>query len=453
MIRSATIVVAVAGTLVLLAGCTTTPSAQEHGARDRVAAIGDELRSAQGRLPVLGEESRPEDYVRFAMLKHPSVFAAYSEWRASVESIAAARSLPDPQITFQADIAGTLMSLMPGVMFDLMAPEKRATMAREATAGSEVAYREYVAAVVRTAAGVRNAWIELAFVEEAIRLRDASLKALGQSAEIAAADYSTGRGMTTLEGQIRTSGESERIRSEIATLDDRRHAAQVQFKAALGLAPADPDPFWPRFPLAPTVVVSEEAIWQRVQAANPDLARMRAMVDMAMAGEAVARQGRYPDFSAGLMVDVKQSPWMWRPLGTVTLPVWRDKVAGQIAAARSRREAASANVSAERLSMAAELARMLYMVREADRMIAFIDTTALPNVDRTVVSAEASIQSGMGGAGMIPEARLMAANMQIERLGALRDREVAVTGLLQMTAEIAAGAGSLLPESATTTDR
>jgi len=102
------------------------------------------------------------------MLKHPSVFAAYSEWRASVESIAAARSLPDPQITFQADIAGTLMSLMPGVMFDLMAPEKRATMAREATAGSEVAYREYVAAVVRTAAGVRNAWIELAFVEEAI---------------------------------------------------------------------------------------------------------------------------------------------------------------------------------------------------------------------------------------------------------------------------------------------
>jgi len=59
MIRSATIVVAVAGTLVLLAGCTTTPSAQEHGARDRVAAIGDELRSAQGRLPVLGEESPP----------------------------------------------------------------------------------------------------------------------------------------------------------------------------------------------------------------------------------------------------------------------------------------------------------------------------------------------------------------------------------------------------------
>ena len=97
--------------------------------------------------------------------------------------------------------------------------------------------------------------------------------------------------------------------------------------------------------------------------------------------------------------------------------------------------------------MAAELARMLYMVREADRMIAYIDNTALPNIDRTVASAEASIQSGMSSPGMIPEERFMASNMRVERLNALRDRELAVTGLLQMTMEVATGAGSLLPDT------
>jgi outer membrane protein TolC len=175
------------------------------------------------------------------------------------------------------------------------------------------------------------------------------------------------------------------------------------------------------------------------------------MVEMAVADEEVARQSRVPDFSAGLMADVRQTPWLWRPTATVTLPVWRGKIAGQIAAARARREASAANVDAERLTMAAELARVLYMVREADRMITFIDATALPNIERTVASAEAAIQSGMGGTGMIPEARLMAATRRIERLNALRERELAVTGLLLMTTEIATGAGSLLPETALST--
>jgi outer membrane protein TolC len=448
MIRPTILATLAAGSLAFGAGCQAVPPAPERTVRDHLAAVGRELPPTRGQLPLLGAESPPGDYVHFALLKHPAVFAAYSDWRAAVESIAPARALPDPQITFQADIAGTVMSLMPGVMFDLMVPGKRAAMAREAIAGSDVAYRQYLATVIRTAANVRKAWIELAFIEEMVRLREASLTALSQSVDIAAAEYSTGRGMTTLESQIRASGDTDRIRSEIAALADRLQAARVQFKSALGLAPADPDPFWPRFPLVPTVLLTEEELWRRVQSANPDLAKMRAMVEMAVADEAVAHQSRIPDFTAGLMADVKQAPWMWRPTTTVTLPVWRGKIAGQLAAAQARREAAVANVDAERLTMAAELARMLYMVREADRMIVYIDATALPNLDRTVASAEAAIQSGMGASGMIPEARLMASNMRIERLNALRERELAVTELLLMTAQVATGAGSLLPETA-----
>ena len=156
MIRSTTIAMSAAAGLAFLAGCRTIAPAPERAARDHLAAVGHELPPAQARLPMPGAESQPAEYVRFALLKHPAVFAAYSEWRAAVESIAPARALPDPQITFQADIAGTVTSLMPGVMFDLMVPGKRAAMAREATAASEVAYREYVGTVVRTAADVRS---------------------------------------------------------------------------------------------------------------------------------------------------------------------------------------------------------------------------------------------------------------------------------------------------------
>ena len=90
------------------------------------------------------------------------------------------------------------MTFMPGLMFDFMTPGKRAAMSREMTAASGVSYRAYVAAVLRTAADARKAWIELAFIDESIQLRESSVGALEQSRELASIDYTTGRGMGTL---------------------------------------------------------------------------------------------------------------------------------------------------------------------------------------------------------------------------------------------------------------
>ncbi|MDQ5979289.1 MAG: outer membrane protein heavy metal efflux system, partial [Verrucomicrobiota bacterium] len=157
-------------------------------------------------------------------------------------------------------------------------------------------------------------------------------------------------------------------------------------------------------------------------------------------------------FTLGLMTDVKADPLMFRPTASVSLPVWREKIAATIAAAEARRDAAAARVSADQLTMAAELARMLYMVRESDRMLAYIDNTALPNLTRMSALAEAGYQSGAGEAGMITDARHMATLMRLERLAALRERETAVTDLLLMTADAAPTGLPLLSNSASATN-
>ena len=428
--------------VVLPSGCATGPAALERAERDRLERSRPVPMRAGTASPLPGADAPLAEQVRYALLHHPAVFGAYSEWRAAVASIAPAGALPDPQLTFEADVARTVMALMPGLMFDLMSPGKRVAMAREMAASSEVAHREYLASAVRVAGAVREAWVELAYVDEAVRLREHSLGLLEQSSELASAAYSTGAGMATFEGQIRFANETARIRAELEALSERRRAAQVGFKAALGLRREDPDPAWPRPTLTPSAVPPEEELWQRVLGANPELAKMRAMVDMAVAGEEVARQRRWPDFAAGLMADVKPAPWMWRPTATMTLPLWRKKITGQIEAARARRDAAAARVDAELLDMAAELARMLYMVRESDRMIAFIDRTALPNLERTIATASAAFEAGMGSPAMIPDAQLMAYGMRGERLAALRVRALAVTGRFTMPAAVAAGPAS-----------
>jgi outer membrane protein, heavy metal efflux system len=430
----------------LLAGCATAPR-EESAALDRVRATGARLRPAGHlpELPVLTAGSSLADYLRFALLKHPEVAAAYDDWRGAALAIAPARALPDPQFTFQADVTDTLMSFMPGLMFDFMTPGKRTAMAREATAASEVYYRSFVSTVLATAADARKAWIDLAFVDESLRLVETGIGSLEQSSALAKTDYATGRGMATLEAQVRLANEIARVHAELDSLGDRRTAARARFKSALGLAPADADPAWPTATLGSTALPSDDELWRRAQASNPELGRMRAMVDMALAGVDVARRAGTPDFTLGAMVDLQADPLMIRPTATITLPIWRKKIAANIAAATARSQAAGARVSAEQLNVVAELAQLLYLVRESDRMIAYLDGTALPNLDRIIASVEASYGTGMSTAAMIPETRRMALGMRRERVAALREREIAATDLMLLTADIVPPGASLLP--------
>lgn len=411
-------------------------------------ATGAKLLSQEGRpaLPTLLADSPPGEFVLYAVLNNPSVRAAYYDWRASVEDIVPARSLPDPQFIFQADITHTLSSFMPGLMFDFMGSGKRMAMGHEATATSNVARRAYISAVLNVAAEARKAWIELAFVDEAIRLKDMSVGSLEASLAIAVADYSTDRGMGTLADHVRFANQLAQTRSELGSLADQRILARSRLKSAMGLAPEDPDPVWPKAALNPTTILSAEELWRRASEANPELGRMRTMVEMAVSGVEVARKTGHPDFTVGAMVDLRTNPTLFRPLATLNLPIWREKIAAIIAAAEARRDASVARLSAEQISLAAELAQMLYMVRESDRMIAYIDHDALPNFDRAIATAEAAYQSGAASSGMIPETQVMELAMRMERVGALRDRERAVTDLMLLTAD-SAPVGSPVPET------
>ncbi len=453
--------------LTLAGGCSTA-AREEAQAKRNVSAVGESLgvgempssrtsaRVESGELSTSGQkpparleddlgalraDSPEADFVRFAVYHHPAVRAAYFDWKASVEAIAPARALPDPQLTFQADIATMLMSFMPGLMFDIMGPGKRGAMAHEAMANSSVAYRAYVGEVVKVAGGVRKAWVELAYAEETDRLYQRTIRSAEQAVALAAAQYQTGQGMVNFEQQVRFQNTLAQHHSHHRSVAELLVAARAKFKAALGLLPTDPDPAWPKPELVATNIPAEDELWTRIQTANPDLAKMRAMVDMTVAGVAVARTGGTPDFTAGLMVDTKQDPLMFRPTATMTLPIWREKIRSNMVAAEARRDAASARVTAEQLNMAAQLAQMLYMIRDADSMLAYMNGTALPNLDQSVASAGAALESGMGNAAMLAETQLMKIDMQHERLDALRERENAVVDLALMI-------NAVLPENA-----
>ena len=77
-------------------------------------------------LPELTPDSGLSNYLMFAVLNQPQVAAAYYDWAAAVENITVARSLPDPQLTFELYAGDALTALMPGLTADFPGPGRAA---------------------------------------------------------------------------------------------------------------------------------------------------------------------------------------------------------------------------------------------------------------------------------------------------------------------------------------
>ncbi len=57
-------------------------------------------------LPDLMERSELSDYLAYAALNNPGLKAAFEHWRAAIEEVPQAKSLPDPKITYGNFIRG-----------------------------------------------------------------------------------------------------------------------------------------------------------------------------------------------------------------------------------------------------------------------------------------------------------------------------------------------------------
>src|SRR4051812_37646317 len=128
--------------LLLVAGCRGLPTAGETGARQDQGTVERVYRPQNQRPAVsaLTTNATLSDFLQFAMLNQPQVEAAYYDWAASIQRITGERSLPDPRLTFQSDIANTVLSLIPGLAMDFPGPGKLKWAANVATAESEAKY-------------------------------------------------------------------------------------------------------------------------------------------------------------------------------------------------------------------------------------------------------------------------------------------------------------------------
>ena len=412
-----------------LAGCRGIPTPEESQARRGLAAVTDNYRPNQQKpgLPVLTPDTGLSNYLAYALLNSPTVNAAYGDWAASVENITVERSLPDPQITFQADIASIVQTVMPGFQQEFPGPGKLRARAAVAGAGSRAKYFAFETAALQTAFDLKKSYYELHFLDDRLRINRETLSLLNDLERIAGAQNEVGKG--TLQDVLRAQIERERVSTDIANLEDSRQPMLASFKAALGITPDQPDPPVPAR-LETTEINPDSAELQRIAfARNPQLKAMEADVRAAEAGIALAYKSRVPDFSLGLMADVKASPTLFRPLAGMTLPIWRDKTAAEIAQAQALELAAKARLTAAQIALAVNFAEQSFAYREIGRNLDLLVNRLIPKARQSLEIARAGYLSGTIDFFNLMDAERTLLNFELSAVESRTQREIVLSRL------------------------
>lgn len=432
---SAILSFAFAAGIFVLTGCQGIPTSGEKSARRDLGAVAGKYRpdSQPPKLPELTPDSDLSNYLAFALLNSPTIAATFYDWSASVENITVARSLPDPKLTFQAYIQDSLTSLMPGLIQDLPGPGKLKTAARVATAASQVKYFAFESAVLQTAFDVKSSCYNLYFLDEQLRVHHQTHALLAQLAALARSQNEVGKG--TLPDVYRAEIERDQHLTDIANMEDSRGLLLAQFKAALGLTRDQPDPPVPaKFEGTPLDVNADDLL-ATAFTRNPRLKELEADVQMAEAAVAQARKSNVPDFSAGLQAEVYEPPFYW-PQASMTLPVWRDKIAAQIAAAQNAKRAAAARLTAGQISLTVDFALRTYDYRESTRNLALLENRVIPRARLALEIARAGYVSGQVDFSKLFEAERALLDYQLQEIQERERREIALANLSLLIAGV-----------------
>lgn len=379
---------------VYLPGCVGLTTKSERQARSDFATLYKLYRpdGNKAALPTLDSNSTLATLLTYAMLNQPRVEAAYYEYAAAVEKITLERSLSDPRFTFQMDITNTINTIMPGLMIDVPWPTKLSTKADVASAESQARYYAFESAVLQTAFDVKRPYYQLHFLEERIRINRKMLTLMNDLEEIARALNESGK--VTLQDVLRAQIEQERLKTEIANLADSRNPLIAKLKTALGMTAEQPAPPVPAQFESTPLDMSSDQLLATAMAHNPRLKSMEAEVLAAEEGIKLARLSRFPDFTVGVEGDVKASPIMVRPKLEVTLPVWLDKIAAEIAAAQARKSASSSRLSAEQIQLAVDFADASYSYREAKRNLQLLEGNLVSKAQMSLDVAREAYSAG-----------------------------------------------------------
>jgi len=431
---------AFAGLLLALSGCASTParrSTQALKAEDRVRAhepVGGAT-SSRKQLPELNDSSGLKDYLAYAALKNPQLEGAFNRWKAALEMVSQARTLPDPRFNYGYFIQEVETRVGPQeqrVGLSQMFPwfGKLRLRGEAALEGANAMQQQYEAAKLRLFDEVKQAYYELYYVGRAVGVATENVDLLKQLEEIARSKYESGAAEhgDVIKAQV----ELDKLRDRLRTLQDFKHPLVARLNAALNRPAESALPFPTNH--SPGVLPSGTAqLLEQLKSSNPELKSLDFLAEKDKAAIALARKEFYPDVTLGVdyiqtgearMTGVSDSGKDPVMVGfSVNIPLWWGKYRAGVREAQRRYAATQQDRQdrANRLSIDLRLA--LFKYQDAERKIALYRDALIPKADQNLKVIQRSFETGKSDFLSLIDAERILLEFQLTYERAVADRE------------------------------
>jgi outer membrane protein TolC len=403
-----------------LTGCASSQSAdfplrqtyipQEQNQKPVTGEKIQKVAPSKSKLPELDEASALSDYVAYAALNNPGLEAAFNRWKATVEEVVQAETLPDPKFTYQYYIEEVETRVGPqnqGVGIAQTFPwfgklRLRGKVAQEAANAQR---QRYESAKLKLFYEVKDAYAEYYYLGQAVRVFQDNVALVKHLEEVSRTRFKAAA--ASHPDVIKAQVELGKLEDHLKSLEEFHKPLRARLNAALN-RPADTEIPWPQKLPSEALAISDNVILEQLIESNPDLKTLDFEILKNKQKIELARKDYYPDITFGLnYIDTGNSSMSPSPrdngkdpliaMVSINLPLWREKYDAGVRQARAQYSAARGTKEDKVNTLSSLLKMVLYKYHDAERKIDLYQNALIPKAQQSLKVTESDYLAGKVG--------------------------------------------------------
>jgi len=393
----------------------------------------------------ISENSGLEDYLTYAALNNPGLEASFHRWKAALERIVQATTLPDPRFTYRFFIQEVETRVGPqnqGIRISQTFPwlgklQLRGDIAAEQ---AHVAKSRYEAAKLKLFHEVKDVYYELYYLGRAIGLAAEHLSLMKQYESVALTRYKTG--LSQMSEVIRAQVELGKLEVNLKSLSDFQKPLVARLNSALNHSMDHVLPL-PKTISHANVDIPDEQFMSWLRESNPELIALSHKTSGQQKSIEMAKKNFYPDLSLGIDYTEVGSPSrtsapglrnpaalrgasrlasgmgdaidlyslansflpgskpddagkdVWMLSVSMNLPIWHSKYQAGVREARAGYIASLGERKQLENQLMSQTSMVLYQLHDAERKIDLYQHALIPKARQSLKATETSYRTGM----------------------------------------------------------
>ena len=405
-----------------------------------------------------------KDLVARLLKRSPSIAASRARYRAAIERVPQASTLPQPKLTYTYLPMPVETRVGPNEhRFQLTQaipfPTKLVAKDDAATALARAAGAAHDRVVLDEITRLEDQWADYYYASRAVQIVEQHIDLAKRLSEVAATRLSEGRG--TLFDVSKAQSQLAQLGYDKIRLTEKLDTTAAALNATLGRprhAALAPPPALP----ALTVALTEDQLLAVALEHQQELRELDQRIHAADAKVLLAQSSWLPDLGVGVQYLVNGPATT--PPGTtpnladsgqdalgvmvsVSLPIWFGDNAAKVSEAHAAREAALASKGAHLDRLRADLAAAVYKEKDTRRLVTLYDRELLPQATRAMETAEQWNQADAAHFTDFLEARGVYYSFALARERAVADHFQAVVRMEQLIGATLAPSGDVVDDA------